>query len=126
MSERDDPKLSAFLNSPAGREAQERAAKMFEGMAVGPNPRMPEEMQIAVEADDARTERWDIAVAGYGAFTFDGTEAEAEQRRRDKARWEGAVGFKVRRQVAVEHPESLPQWCRDWIADVVDQEPRHG
>ena len=39
---------------------------------------------------------WVIAVGGgYGAFLFKGTEEEAEEMRRHKARWEGAPAKKV-------------------------------
>lgn len=38
---------------------------------------------------------WVILIAGgYGAFLFEGTEAEAEEMRAHKANWEGAVGHK--------------------------------
>jgi len=37
---------------------------------------------------------WMISVAGYGEFLFHGTEKEAEEARRHKARWEGAVARK--------------------------------
>lgn len=39
--------------------------------------------------------RWVILIgAGYGAFLFEGTEAEAEQMRSHKARWEGGIAKK--------------------------------
>lgn len=38
---------------------------------------------------------WVITVGGgYGTFFFRGTESEAEEMRRHKARWEGAVARK--------------------------------
>jgi hypothetical protein len=37
---------------------------------------------------------WIISVVDYGAFLFQGTEAEAEEMRRHKARWEGAIAKK--------------------------------
>ena len=37
---------------------------------------------------------WIITVAGYGEFEFTGTEEEAEEMRRNKARWEGVVAMK--------------------------------
>ena len=41
------------------------------------------------------SEMWVIRIGGdYGSFLFEGTEEEAEQRRKDKARWEGAIGLK--------------------------------
>ncbi len=39
---------------------------------------------------------WLIIVGGYGAFEFRGTESEAEEMRRNKSRWEGAVAKKRR------------------------------
>ena len=39
-------------------------------------------------------ETWVITVAGYGSFDFHGTEREAEEMRRHKSRWEGAVATK--------------------------------
>lgn len=38
--------------------------------------------------------KWVILVGGYGAFLFDGTEAEAETMRCHKAQWEGGIGLK--------------------------------
>lgn len=37
---------------------------------------------------------WVILVGDYGAFLFTGTEAQAEDMRVHKSRWEGAVGHK--------------------------------
>lgn len=37
---------------------------------------------------------WAIYVIGYGSFLFVGTEAEAEDMRLHKARWEGGLGRK--------------------------------
>jgi hypothetical protein len=38
---------------------------------------------------------WLITVGGgYGSFLYEGTEKQAEQRRKDKADWEGAVARK--------------------------------
>lgn len=37
-------------------------------------------------------QKWLITVSsGYGSFVFDGTEKEAEERRRTKANWEHAI-----------------------------------
>lgn len=42
-------------------------------------------------------EKWLICVgAEYGCFVFEGTEIEAEEMRRHKASWEGAVARKTR------------------------------
>lgn len=41
-------------------------------------------------------QKWEITVAGYGTFIFEGTEAEAEEMRRHKARHEAAVARKRR------------------------------
>lgn len=38
--------------------------------------------------------KWKITVAGYGEFEFEGTAEEAEEMRRHKARWEGAIAKK--------------------------------
>lgn len=37
---------------------------------------------------------WAIRVSGYGSFLFSGTEAEAEEMRVHKARWEQGVARK--------------------------------
>ena len=37
---------------------------------------------------------WIIDVHGYGEFAFHGTEAEAEEMRAHKTRWEGGIGEK--------------------------------
>lgn len=42
------------------------------------------------------TEKWKIWVSGYGDFDFEGTEAEAEEMRSHKARWEHGKGMKWR------------------------------
>jgi hypothetical protein len=42
----------------------------------------------------SRRTLWIIWVAGYGAFEFVGTEAEAEEMRAHKAVWEHAVAKK--------------------------------
>jgi hypothetical protein len=39
---------------------------------------------------------WVILVSRYGAFMFYGTEADAEEMRRHKARWEGGISIKRR------------------------------
>jgi len=38
--------------------------------------------------------KWKIRIVGYGVFDFEGTEAEAEEIRRDKSRYERGVGTK--------------------------------
>lgn len=38
--------------------------------------------------------KWVISLPWYGAFLFDGTEAEAEEMRAHKANWEGEVARK--------------------------------
>ena len=44
-----------------------------------------------------KEEWWVIRISGdYGCFLYKGTEKEAEQRRQDKCRWEGAPGQKRR------------------------------
>ena len=37
---------------------------------------------------------WVINVAQYGAFLFEGSEAEAESMRAHKSQWEGSIGHK--------------------------------
>lgn len=52
---------------------------------------------------------WVIDVNNYGAFLFEGTGAEAEERRVAKARWEGAVARKriaTPEEVATDNPKS--------------------
>lgn len=44
----------------------------------------------------AQKEKWQIFVAGYGQFSFEGTEVEAEDMRAHKARWERGIGRKWR------------------------------
>lgn len=39
---------------------------------------------------------WWINITGYGGFAYFGTEAEANQMRKDKAEWEGGRGTKRR------------------------------
>jgi hypothetical protein len=57
------------------------------------------------------TEHWVIAIGGgYGAFLFEGAEADAEEMRRHKARWEQAVGLK-RHATAVEVQAARPSQC---------------
>lgn len=43
-----------------------------------------------------QSDTWMIRVSGYGTFEFVGTEAEAEEMRAHKARWEHASGQKWR------------------------------
>lgn len=45
---------------------------------------------------------WNIWVSGYGEFTFEGTEAEADEMRSHKARWERGNGQKWRADLARE------------------------
>lgn len=40
--------------------------------------------------------KWLIRIAGYGTFEFEGTEQEAEDMRKNKAKWEGGRGLKWR------------------------------
>jgi hypothetical protein len=43
-----------------------------------------------------QSETWAIRAHGYGTFVFVGTEAEAEQLRMDKARWDRGSSLKWR------------------------------
>jgi hypothetical protein len=55
--------------------------------------------------------QWVIQIGGgYGAFMFEGTEAEAEQMRKHKANWEQAVGAK-RLADQVERATGQPSGC---------------
>lgn len=50
---------------------------------------------VARSLSNAGLGTWVILVGGgYGAFLFEGTEAEAEEMRKHKARWEGVVALK--------------------------------
>jgi len=40
---------------------------------------------------------WNIRIQGYGTFDFEGTEQEAEEMRKHKAKWEGGSGMKWRK-----------------------------
>ena len=54
-------------------------------------------------------EWWEITVGGgYGTFPFFGTEAEAEEMRVHKARWEGAIARKHRAPTSMP-PTPAPQ-----------------
>ena len=44
----------------------------------------------------SRPETWLIRIQGYGTFEFTGTEAEAEEMRAHKSRWEQGNGIKWR------------------------------
>lgn len=57
------------------------------------------------------TEKWKIRVQGYGTFDFTGTEAEAEEMRIHKARWEGGVGLKYRTENQTEVDQITAQMC---------------
>jgi hypothetical protein len=48
------------------------------------------------------SEIWVIWVRGYGRFDFDGSEAEAEEMRAHKAKWERAVAHKYRKSLRLE------------------------
>lgn len=52
---------------------------------------------------------WVINVAHYGAFLFDGTEAEAEEMRAHKANWEHAIAHK-RPASFSDFPQPLGCW----------------
>lgn len=57
------------------------------------------------------TQTWVIAIGGgYGEYFFEGTEAEAEDERARKAKWEAAVGRK-RLADADEIKEGKPSPC---------------
>jgi len=59
----------------------------------------------------SKKQKWVIIVGNdYGTFMFEGTEEEAEQRRRDKANWEGAVALK-RLADENEIKSNEPEYC---------------
>lgn len=47
-------------------------------------------------------EVWNIRIHGYGTFQFTGTEAEAEEMRLHKSRWEQAKAHKWRASLTTE------------------------
>lgn len=55
-------------------------------------------------------DHWVILVGGYGAYLFRGSEAEAEDERVHKARWEHGIG-KKRRATAKEISEDSASQC---------------
>ncbi len=62
------------------------------------------------------TDDWKIRVVGYGTFDFLGTEAEAEEMRRHKARWEGGVAVKWRADLSRESDRLQAEIADLWDA----------
>lgn len=58
---------------------------------------------------------WMIRIQGYGAFEFNGTEAEAEEQRIHKARYERGFGTKWRKDLSRESDKISAE-----IADLAD------
>jgi hypothetical protein len=58
-----------------------------------------------------KREKWRIRVAGYGTLDFEGTETEAEDMRRHKARWEGGIAHKWRTENPTEVDKLTAQIC---------------
>lgn len=59
---------------------------------------------------------WKIRVAGYGTFDFHGTEAEAEEMRCHKARWEQGVAHKWRADLARQSDRLTAEIAALWDA----------
>lgn len=63
---------------------------------------------------------WTILVSGYGHFLFQGTEIEAEEKRRHKARWEqGMARKRPASKDEIQLQKSIPtdeerEFFRDW------------
>ncbi len=62
------------------------------------------------------SEKWKIRVSGYGTFDFVGTEAEAEDMRRNKAQYESGAGHKYRVENQTEADRIMQKMCRKWEA----------
>jgi hypothetical protein len=61
------------------------------------------------------TEKWNIRIANYGTFEFEGTEEEAEAMRRHKSQWEQAIGWKWRADLSRESDRLMAE-----MADLAD------
>ena len=57
---------------------------------------------------------WKIRVSGYGTFDFIGTDDEAEEMRRHKARWEQATAHKWRADLARESDRLTAEMVGLW------------
>lgn len=57
---------------------------------------------------------WKIRVSGYGTFEFDGTEQEAEEKRRRKAQWERGSAMKWRADLKNESDRLAEQMAVLW------------
>lgn len=64
----------------------------------------------------ARRSKWRIRVSGYGTFDFEGTEAEAEEMRVHKARWEQGTAIKWRADLSTEVDRLTAECARLWDA----------
>ena len=66
---------------------------------------------------------WTITIGGgYGSFQYVGTEHDAEEMRAHKARWEGAVGKKVRTEDASEKQVQRYQRSGAFSTDHAEQD----
>lgn len=63
-------------------------------MSLHPSIAVRQGKSVVEDHPATQSQTWAVYVGGYGAFLFAGTEAEAEQKRADKARWEHGVGRK--------------------------------
>lgn len=59
---------------------------------------------------------WKIRIPGYGTFTFNGTEVEADAAMRAKAGWEGATGIMYRVDLPNEYHRLTKQIVDLWDA----------
>lgn len=86
----DDPKLAAFFNSPAGREAQERAKELFRGFAVkGGDEANAAALQAATARAEAAEARARLVEAGVDDLDSQvaGLRARLAEMERREADW---------------------------------------
>lgn len=63
---------------------------------------------------EVQKEEWRIRISGYGTFDFFGTEEQAEDRRKSKAKWEGAISSAKWRKTPRTVSEKLVE-LREWF-----------
>lgn len=59
-------------------------------------------------------EDWTIWVSGYGSFSFEGTEQEAEKMRVHKGRWENGNSMKYRTDLSTELDKVTSEIVKKW------------
>lgn len=76
------------------------------------------------------TRKWRIRISGYGTYTFEGTETEAEVERKRKAAWEGGMSAKwpAHPETPVEKMQEVREWffetqgsCPMWVVRKIGQ-----